>query len=573
MPSLTKFFSSCCSSCINRIIKESDTELDVIRKKLLVITALVGLPLTLLTALVSYEKKMLVFFACVLYLCGQIPTLLYLFWYRGQATNLLIGFFCAMISFGIALMEIDGSAMKTFQAWPMFVLIIDVLLACQTPNKMTYSVIAFVIFLILATESENVFRFGLYDFEWGENSQEFRRSKYECDNLPCREPFIDGASRFVALLGIFLCDFLCTRSFASSAIAEKKRILASIEAANYIAVSLSRFDLESASQLLEEVEIPTQLKGAFDKILCNLRTYKPYLPQSCLPFEDDIVIPDNRTSHSSSLGSSTPTGSSMSVRESVVNISRSFESMHASLLIANVRNSLSVLNCSVQSFSSLISDVISSTSDVIIRNRGTLDLFLGDRVFVNFGASRSQRGHPDACVKAAAAITSKAGALLEPYQQFMKGGALSINIGMGSGKLVCGDLGSANIMRFSVVGDLSLLVCAVERASCQLGVAMLSEEGLYQQVKHTAEARVHLQTIFHNNKVHILYELLLNNNEEPVEWMYELENVGKWDEFNRIAVAILSKSLASEIPTGDKFDVLRELMDSGLPEPLVLSIK
>ena len=113
----------------------------------------------------------------------------------------------------------------------------------------------------------------------------------------------------------------------------------------------------------------------------------------------------------------------------------------------------------------------------------------------------------------------------------------------------------------------------MERASCQLGVAMLSEEGLYQQVKHTAEARVHLQTIFHNNKVHILYELLLNNNEEPVEWMYELENVGKWDEFNRIAVAILSKSLASEIPTGDKFDVLRELMDSGLPEPLVLSIK
>ena len=568
MQSLTWLFSS----CYNRSIKESDTEIDITRKKSLILTSVIGIPITTVTALIAYEKKMLLFAACVLFLCGQIPTLLYLVWYRGQATNLVIGFFCAMISFGIALMEIDGSAMKTFQAWPMFVLIIDVLLACQTPVGMTYSVIAFVIFLTLVVKGENIFRYGLYDFDWGENSQEFRRSKYECDNLPCREPFMDGASAFVALLSIFMCDFLCTRGFASSAIAEKKRILASIEAANYIAVSLSRFDLESASQLLEEVEIPTQLKGAFDKILCNLRTYKPYLPQSCFPFEDGSVIPDSRSSHSSSLGSASLTASSVSAR-SVVNISRSFESMHASLLVANVRNSLSVLNCSVQSFSSLISDVISSTSDVIIRNRGTLDLFLGDRVFANFGASRSQRGHPGACVKAAAAITSKAGDLLERYQQFMKGGALSVNIGMGSGELVCGDLGSVNIMRFSVVGDLSLLVCAVERASCQLGVAMLSEEGLYQQVKHTAEARVHLQTIFHNNKVHILYELLLNNNEEPVEWMYALENVGKWDEFNRIAVAILSKSLASEIPMGDKFDVLRELMDSGLPEPLVLSIK
>ena len=561
------------SLCHNRVIKESDTEIDITRKKIFVVTSAISLPISISALLYSYEKRILLFVASIFFLFGQIPTLLNLLWFRGQATNLLIGAHCTWTCIAIALLEIEGSAMNTFRYWPSFLIMIDLLLACQTPVKMTFGVIAFVISLILFIQGEEVFRFGLYDFEWGEYSQEFRRTRCECDKLPCRESILQGVIRFSALVIIFIVDFLCTRGFASSAIKEKNRILASIEAANYIAVSLSRFDLESASQLLEEVEIPTQLKGAFDKILCNLRTYKPYLPQSCFPFEDGIVISDNRSSHSSSSGSTTPTASSISVRESVVNISRSFERTNASLLIANVRNSLSVLNCSVQSFSSLISDVISSTSDVIIRNRGTLDLFLGDRVFANFGASRSQRGHPDACVKAAAAITSKAGDLLERYQQFTKGSALSINIGMGSGKLVCGDLGSVNIMRFSVVGDLSLLVCAVERASCQLGVAMLSEEGLYQQVKHTAEARVHLQTIFHNNKVHILYELLLNNKEQPVEWMYELENVGKWDEFNRIAVAMLSKSLASEIPMGDKFDVLRELMDSGLPEPLVLSIK
>ena len=561
------------SSCYNRAIKESDTEIDVTRKKILIFAAATGLPFCIATVFLTYEKRMLLFASCLLFAFAEITIFVNIVWLRRQATNLLIGVYFGVICVGIALLEIEGAAMKTFRYWPVLVLVIDILLACQTPVSMTYSVIAFVFLLTLVTECEGVFRFGLYDFEWGEYSQEFRRVKYECDKLPCSLPLEDGLSHSFALLIIFMIDFLCTRGFASAAIAEKNRVLASIEAANYIAVSLSRFDLESASRLLEEVEIPTQLKGAFDKILCNLRTYKPYLPQSCLPFEDGSVIPDSRSSDSGSLGSTVLTVSSISVKENAVNIGRSFESMHASLLIANVRNSLSVLNCSVQSFSSLISDVISSTSDVIIRNRGTLDLFLGDRVFANFGASRFQGGHPGACVKAAAAITSKARDLLERYQQFTKGSVLSINIGMGSGKLVCGDLGSANIMRFSVVGDLSLLVCAVERASCQLGVAMLSEEGLYQQVKHTAEARVHLQTIFHNNKVHILYELLLNNKEQPVEWMYALENVGKWDEFNRIAVAILSKSLASEIPAGDNFDVLRELMDSGLPEPLVLSIK
>ena len=333
MQSLSWLFSS----CFNRVIKESDTAIDITRKKILILTSVIGIPITAVSGLVTYEKRMLLFAACVLYLFALIPTLLYLVWYRGQATDLVIGAFCTLICIGIALMEINGSMMRTFQTWPVYVLIIDILLTCQTPNKMTYSVIAFVIFLTLVVQGENIFRYGLYDFDWGENSQEFRRIKCECDNLPCREPIMEGVNRFSVLMSIFLIDFVCTRGFASSAIAEKKRILASIEAANYIAVSLSRFDLESASRLLEEVEIPTQLKGAFDKILCNLRTYKPYLPQSCLPFEDSIVIPDDQSSLCSSLGSTILAASSISVRESVVNISRSFESMNASLLFSTVQ--------------------------------------------------------------------------------------------------------------------------------------------------------------------------------------------------------------------------------------------
>eukprot|EP01060_Flectonema_neradi_P005909 TRINITY_DN13967_c0_g1_i2.p1 TRINITY_DN13967_c0_g1~~TRINITY_DN13967_c0_g1_i2.p1 ORF type:complete len:264 (+),score=55.08 TRINITY_DN13967_c0_g1_i2:2-793(+) len=254
---------------------------------------------------------------------------------------------------------------------------------------------------------------------------------------------------------------------------------------------------------------------------------------------------------------------------------RAFEWMTASLMIANVRNSLTVLDHSIDSFRDLITNLVSTTSEIVVRNKGTVDLFLGDRVYANFGASRPHRGHPASCVSAAKEIISKTAAVLEPFWKIDNNGReLSINIGMGSGKLVCGDLGSESMLRFSTVGDLSHLVCAVERVGSRSTVAILCEEGMHRQVKHSTETRVHLQPILHNDCVHVLYEIITSLDDGSMkEWMYELESVSKWDAFNKLAESMLTSNLDVQIPDGVQFDLLRSMLKDGPPEPIVVAVK
>ena len=572
--------SCCCFDRIfNRAIKERDTALQIKRKKLLILASFVVLIPSLLVSYRTYgQERFILFFVTSVYVFLTIISLVWVVGLRLQVTDMFMQCILILYSIGIAVADVDSSVVQGEPAWPLFVIVIDFLLICEAPHSTTL-IIVFACFVLLCVQaSEKIFRYGLFDFEFGYYSQATIRENYDCEKLPCRRSFSRGFSNLCSQLSVFLMDFVCTRGFAMTVLEEKNRILASIEAANHIAISLSRFDLESSEELLDDSSIPTDLKVAFQQILNNLRTYKPYLPQSCFPFDDDTdddgvpqsPMPSQLTEQTSA-SDSTKSGSYL-LPAVIVSLQKNFEPTTASLLVVNVRNSSSVLHNSIKSFSFLISDLITSCSEVIDRNKGTLDFFLGDRVFANFGACRLQRGHAVSCVSAASAMIVKETILLRPHQEHITDNVLSLNIGVGSGKLTCGDLGSETVMRFSIIGKVAGLVCAVERAACLFDVSILSEEGLYNQVRHTHMIRVHLQAIVFNNNTHIVFEIIASSPNEPNEWMYELGDVGKWDAFNLCAVALLTKKdIPSLQPSSDPhFEKLSLLIENGPYDPLVL---
>ena len=504
----------------------------------------------------------------------SISTLIVLIGFRRKATNKLIGSIAVIGVVAITLAEIDSSAMQSVPSWPMFVLLVDILLSCEVPNNYSIAIVSYCCVMLCILTTEKKFRYGLLDFSWGEYSQSKRHKNYSCENLPCELEFNEALTALSAQLGIFVVDFVCTRSFAAALYEEKSAILASIETANHIAISLARFDLESAAELLDESMIPEELREALERILCNLRSYKPYLPQSCLPLdgfegiimEDSASLPSRRNKRSASTKSS----------RNMFDIRRAktgFKSLTGSLFVANIKSSYSVLLLSAESFRSLIHDLISTTCEVIVRNKGTLDLFLGDRVFANFGATRPLKRHASTCVNAAARIVNLAPAILEPYSE---AGNLTLHVGMGSGKLFCGVLGSDSVKRFSVIGKISLLVCVVERTACLAGIPMLSEAGMYNLLKNSFEIRVHLQTILYFNEVHVLYEVMTRDDNE--EWMYTCESPDQWETFNNIATALLTDQSTDRCKelnkhSGPHFDRLRSLMKGGPPDPLIIADK
>ena len=56
-----------------------------------------------------------------------------------------------------------------------------------------------------------------------------------------------------------------------------------------IAMLLAGYDVEKVAELLEEHggELPEGMTTALRKLEQNLRVYKAYLPQTCLPYEDE----------------------------------------------------------------------------------------------------------------------------------------------------------------------------------------------------------------------------------------------------------------------------------------------
>ena len=566
--------------CLRRAISTNDSPGQVKRKKLIIILSCIVAAVTLNVLFLTYGKKLLIFVANLLLLILSVLMLMLLVVLKKDLTDSLLEVGSVIMLIGISLQDIEAGMLQITPSWPLFVIVVDILLVCEAPMRATVGVVCWCCLHLVVISIESSYSFGLFDLEYQQYSQEHRREKFDCEKLPCTSPITISFMALVTQFAVFLLDFICTRGFAAAVLEEKNNILASVDAANAIATSLSRFDLEQATSLLKDADIPEGLRDALEQILSNLHTYRPYLPQSCIPVsyssdESTATQETPRTSQSGSADSSSIESLLLQPAASY-RVRRKFECLSASLLVANIRNSFAVLQHSQDSFSGLISDIISATSDVIVKHRGTLDLFLGDRVFANFGATRAHMSHPTSCTHAAMAITLLANRMLGPYQKFASND-LSINIGMASGKLVCGDLGSENVMRFSVIGKLSLLVGVVERVASIKGVPMLSEGGLYHAVKHIAEIRVHLQTVLHDNTEHVLYELIPKKDIGPAEWMYQLEEVGagKWDNFNKVAATLLTSKSDDAISKPEEhspeYDELRSFMKTGFPDPIVVT--
>ena len=585
-------FLKICERCINYAVQDGDTPLQIKRKRVLmgshIIAAMLLFP-SAASAVDDYEKHFTGLgngfssFVCLV-------VFFYLCVFKLQPTDFFIQLMCCAHCIPILMIDLVTSLTLRSPRWPIYVLLTDVLLVCETKPSTSVAVVCVCSVWLVVSSVELTFRFGMYNLEWGVPSQETRRDLLcNCETLPCGTTIFYAVTTLGSQMLVLVIDFMCTRGFAYTVLEEKKRILASIDTANHIATSLSKFDLELASELLALAEIPEELKSSFERILANLKSYRPYLPQSCFANEGEreIEIESSKSEDSLHISeASRSISSTISVLSTgnakVPVIGRQFVVTTASIIIINIRNSYDVLQRSQKLFKSLIDDMISVCSSIITKNKGTLDLFLGDRIYANFGATRNHSSHPMSSVEASQNIIRSSDTILSSYQEGTTS-VLSLNIGMASGKLVCGDLGSENIRRYSFIGRMTHLVGVVERAGCQMNVPMLCEQGLYLNVKEMIEICVFHQTIIHDGITLVLYEVIpTTKSSKPEEWMYQLESrgVGKWDNFNKIATALLlgrQANIADIVVNkqnncdNGRVEILRSFFDVGVPEPLTIT--
>jgi adenylate cyclase len=112
----------------------------------------------------------------------------------------------------------------------------------------------------------------------------------------------------------------------------------------------------------------------------------------------------------------------------------------------------------------MLNEVLSLQVKILFQYNGTLDKFVGDEVMAFFGApsNRHQHDHALVAVRTALDIQAKMKELRQNLAQD-KQNAIQIGIGINSGDMVVGNMGSAQRMDYTVIGDnvnLGARLCA-----------------------------------------------------------------------------------------------------------------
>ena len=119
---------------------------------------------------------------------------------------------------------------------------------------------------------------------------------------------------------------------------------------------------------------------------------------------------------------------------------------------------------------------------VVFAHRGTVDKFVGDMVMALYGAPLDDEDHAEHAVQTALAMIST---LQEMNQEWARDGKpqLDIGIGVNTGDMIAGNVGSDTIMSYTVIGDAVNLGARLESLNKDYGTRIIISEATRQRLK------------------------------------------------------------------------------------------
>jgi adenylate cyclase len=130
----------------------------------------------------------------------------------------------------------------------------------------------------------------------------------------------------------------------------------------------------------------------------------------------------------------------------------------------------------------LITEYLEAVSGVIRAEGGTVDKFIGDAVMAFWGAPAECPDHASSACRAALAVVRTLDELASSWEA--RGlPRLSIRIGINSGQVVVGNVGSSERLNYTVLGDAVNLASRLEALGKRYGATALIGEATARQVE------------------------------------------------------------------------------------------
>ena len=125
--------------------------------------------------------------------------------------------------------------------------------------------------------------------------------------------------------------------------------------------------------------------------------------------------------------------------------------------------------------SEFVNGYLTEMSFVIRQSGGTLDKYIGDAIMAFWGAPLEDPNHPNHAVGAALAMQAKLEELKETYRQ-RNWPNISVGLGLSTGDMTVGDMGSNVRKAYTVMGDAVNLGSRLEGITRQYGVGIIVSE-------------------------------------------------------------------------------------------------
>jgi adenylate cyclase len=168
--------------------------------------------------------------------------------------------------------------------------------------------------------------------------------------------------------------------------------------------------------------------------------------------------------------------------------------------LGGARRTMSVLFSDIRGFTTVseqgepeaivsqLNQYFSAMVPIVFANKGTVDKFVGDMVMALFGAPLDDPDHADHAVRAALAMTEE---LARLNSQWAADGwpTLDIGIGINTGDMVAGNLGSESIMSYTVIGDNVNLGARLESLTRNFQTRIIISDATRRALKGSYDTR------------------------------------------------------------------------------------
>ncbi|MEE8425756.1 MAG: adenylate/guanylate cyclase domain-containing protein, partial [Woeseiaceae bacterium] len=153
------------------------------------------------------------------------------------------------------------------------------------------------------------------------------------------------------------------------------------------------------------------------------------------------------------------------------------ESRDMSVLFSDVRGFTSISEkLDAKELTRFMNEFLTPVTKVIHEHRGTIDKYMGDCVMAFWGAPLEDAHHAQHAVLAGLALIQKTTDLSEPFKA--RGWPpIAVGVGVSSGEMNVGNMGSEFRMAYTVMGDTVNLGSRLEGLTKHYGVQMIVSEG------------------------------------------------------------------------------------------------